>query len=386
MRTDSCTLAANPHARTGDAELLSITAGSDETAVADAPAAEPAEADDSAVTTQPGCKNCGSTEPWGFASWCPRCGYYPAFGTCVDTGPRQDEPTDAVNFVKIVPAWMWILGAGLVAIFVGSVVARFQLPPEGNSRILWTLGQLMLGLSAALVAQITTFLVSAADMDKASPFDVFLKPIEVWKPSMRKLPAGAWRIWSLAWGMWGAFCAVVLIGGVRFSTIFDDWGIEKKANMNVVQEIVKKARRDGGDGADSLEGAMNDFVGDKVPEDESEEAIAKWPQADCLIIGYQADKDRGGFSSILVASVVDNKLSYVGMLSVQDVPEESRKGLYARMRSLAQKKPFVNIDLEAVWLKPVLMCRVAYKDWTKSKELVRPKFRAMLRDVDAEQP
>ncbi|MGE3317506.1 MAG: hypothetical protein AB7O26_20525 [Planctomycetaceae bacterium] len=328
------------------------------------------------------CPKCGSTESWGMTSWCPRCGYYPAFGTCIDTGPRQDEPADAVSFVKVIPAWVWTLVGGIVAIFVLNIGATLLMSPRGFERYLWTITHLLVGTIAVITAHCLAFISGVAESGKITPFDIVLKPLEVWKPTMSRLPKKSWLVWCAAWGAWGIFCAAVLVGGVRYSTIFDDWGFEKSANVNLVQEIVKKARTEGEKGAESLEGAMNDFVGEGTPGEETEEEIAKWPHADCLIIGYQPDKEAGGFSSLLVASVVDNKLRYVGLVRGKDVPAESREQLYARMRSLVQKKPFVPTDLEAIWIKPELMCRVAYKDWTKSKEFIRPRFREMLRDFD----
>lgn len=344
-----------------------------------APPKAPPAAPSGAVETT--CPKCGSAEPWGLASWCPRCGYYPAFGTCVDTGPRQDEPSEAVSFFKVIPAWTWILIGGIGGIFVFNIAATLLLPSKSFERYLWTILHIVIGTISVITAHVLAFMAGVTESSKITPFDIVLKPLEVWKPAFRKLPAKAWRVWMAAWGLWAVFCAVTLVGGVRYSTIFDDWGFEKSANVNLVQEIVKKARIEGEKGAESLEDAMNDFVG--VPGEETEEEIAKWPHADCLIIGYQPDKVAGGFSSLLVASIIDNRLRYVGMISVKDIPMESREQLYAKMRSLVQKKPFVQADLEAIWIKPQLMCRVAYKDFTKSKEFIRPKFREMLRDFDA---
>ena len=167
----------------------------------------------STATSGTTCENCGATESWGFTSWCPRCGYYPAFKTCVDTGPRQDEPAEAISLVKLIPAWMWVLGAGIVGIFVISLAARVVLSPESGSRLFWMIAQITICLSAALVGQFAAFLSGAPGSDKASAFDVFLKPFEIWKPSIRRLPENAWCVWCVGWGLWGVLCAMVFVRG-----------------------------------------------------------------------------------------------------------------------------------------------------------------------------
>src|SRR5690349_5150779 len=84
------------------------------------------------------CPKCGSTEPWGMASWCPRCGYYPAFGTVIDTGPGQDDPAEAISFFKVIPTWTRILIAGIAAIFIFNIAATLLLPTKSFERYLWT--------------------------------------------------------------------------------------------------------------------------------------------------------------------------------------------------------------------------------------------------------
>ena len=54
-----------------------------------------------------------------------------------------------------------------------------------------------------------------------------------------------------------------------------------------------------------------------------------------------------------------------------------------------RRAPFVKFDTtvfdedETVqWLEPVLMCQVAYKEWQTGQTLTRPRFKAMLANVD----
>ena len=63
------------------------------------------------------------------------------------------------------------------------------------------------------------------------------------------------------------------------------------------------------------------------------------------------------------------------------IPEQTRRELLERLPTLVQERPFVRCRLRAVWLRPVVMCQVEYKDWTRGKHLVRPKFKQILGNV-----
>src|SRR4029079_16883011 len=116
--------------------------------------------------------------------------------------------------------------------------------------------------------------------------------------------------------------------------------------------------------ADSLEEAMNDFAGDEAVDPEKvEDPLAKLPTMDCLIFGF-VESDNGGLDSILIASVFGTQMNYVGRVSAENIPKESRGKLFARMKELTRKKPFVQTNQEARWLQPVLMARIAYTELT----------------------
>ena len=129
---------------------------------------------------------------------------------------------------------------------------------------------------------------------------------------------------------------------------------------------------------------MNDFVGDAVPEEEEEEEIAEifLPTVDCLIFGYTLNGKKD-LESILVATVDQHKLKYVAQIFASDIPEEAREILMERMPPLQREKPFVKCLIPGTWLKPSLMCRVAYEDWTRKRRLKNFHFRKLLANVKA---
>jgi hypothetical protein len=223
---------------------------SGETAVLEPPAASPVSASPSAASmtapagaappaadgSQPAakaCPQCGSTEPWGVSSWCPNCFYHPRLGTAVAAPPPPDpevrqflpghvaQQESYLAVLQTIPLWIHVLWLGVVGVFVLSVFETLKLPKFGYSRAVWTVVQATLGILAALAAHVITFFSAIPSMEKHGPFDLFMKPFDFWRTMKRKLPSGAWRIWMFAWGVTAAFTAIVLIGGIRYSAIFE---------------------------------------------------------------------------------------------------------------------------------------------------------------------
>ena len=104
--------------------------------------------------------------------------------------------------------------------------------------------------------------------------------------------------------------AVAVIGGVRYSAIFDDWGFEKQATPNLLNEITKQAREHEGEGADSLEDAVNDFAGEEEPVEEEPVIVERFAM-DCLIIGYTGNSP-DKFDGLVLAALLRGRLQYVG--------------------------------------------------------------------------
>jgi hypothetical protein len=174
-----------------------------------------------------------------------------------------------------------------------------------------------------------------------------------------------------------AVCAPVFIGGLDYSALFKDWGFTKNPPPNIIQAVLAQ-KREAEEGAGSLEEAISDFA--KPPEEESDEELDKLPQIDCLIFGYNKSKQEG-FSSILLATVVGGRLSYVGTIYAAEIPSATRDELRRRLPELEQRNPVFPTSKTANWLKPVLTCRIAYKEWSKTKMLRQPRFRRLTDDL-----
>jgi hypothetical protein len=193
---------------------------------------ESAKSEAAESTAAKACPQCGSTQPWGISSWCPNCFYHPRLGQSLSAPPPDPEvrhlaegyaakPDSYATMLKAIPPWAHVLWLGLVGVLGLSVFQALKLPKVGYERAVWTLLQAGLGLLAAGIAHVSAFFNAVPVTDKYGPFDIFLKPFEFWGYSFRKLPKGAWRLWLFAWGLSAALAALVLIGGIRYSSVFE---------------------------------------------------------------------------------------------------------------------------------------------------------------------
>jgi hypothetical protein len=328
------------------------------------------------------CVNCDKRRDWDGGFFCPACGYHPTLKRCMEVEkPQPVVETGPENLWEAIPHWAWVLIFGVVGIVAASVAVRLSF--SGSPRLLagWGVAQIAISEFATLVAHVLALIHASTKSDRYSPFDLLMKPLALWGPTFAMLPKNAWRVWMFAWGQTAMICAVLIIGGLNFSALFDDWGVAKRSNTNLVSAIEVHARENGED-EESLEDALNKTAtaGDEIAP--NEEALpVETPTVECLIFGYRKNLE-GKPTSLLLATTVKGRMKYVGMISVVGIPEEALQTLVARMPNLAQKNPFIKCRFKAVWLRPQLMCEVEYKEWTRSNLLLKPQFRQLLAEID----
>lgn len=365
------------------------------TGPADGPKAEPvpvasAEAGASAADPSTGCPKCGNPDSWGTASWCPRCGYYPRLGGCfgggeeaVESVPVEKPPASHLEALARLPKWAYVLAAGVIAIFVVSVAVRVVTPDDSFARSLWSVSQLLLGGGTFVAVHCYAFFRAGMKTGGLSAFDIIVHPIEVWRPSFRELPATARRVWAGAWGFTAAACAILIIGGIRYSVLTDDWGFKERPKQNLMKQIKDQMlanAREAEKAADKLDDAIKDFAADdKAKKRDSELEMLS---ADCVVIGYNADDQTGEIKHLVLATVIDDKLQYAGTLS-GSIPAEVQDHLQKRLPGLTQNNPFLKCPVLATWVKPVVTCRMAFKSWSGNKRMQEPVFQELLAEADA---
>lgn len=386
------------------------------------------------------CKNCGTTEPWGPSLWCPDCGWYPALNRCIDTADGDSssaastaapwEQQGPASFRDLFPLWACACLAGVLLIAGLTAALGYSLLDTARSRAMWTLAQMAAASLVLGVAHVASFFVSIQKSDRISPFDVLLKPVEIWKLSISRLPKGAWRVCLLSWALTALILAPLLIGGVNWMSIFEDGLVSEEPGPNLLQSVVATAQTGSGGGqADSLEDAIGDFVGDaegaagingdeegeegkdgtdaegaegeaeedgdedkdedteedseqkKKDEEEKKKEEARRPLAeDCVIVGYTVSESNQ-LDKLVLAAAVNNRIRYVGRISADGIPSQVRRQMLTRMRQLGRSTPFVHSPLIARWLRPVMMVRVRFVKWSPNQRMIDPAFSAVLKDV-----
>ena len=100
----------------------------------------------------------------------------------------------------------------------------------------------------------------------------------------------------------------------------------------------------------------------------------------CVIIGYRAGRE--GVLSLLVATVYQGELRYVGQLT-QGWGADAGRELACRLAALRRRSaPVVPCPHRAWWVEPELYCRVRCQGWTCQGRLRHGVFRGLLDDTN----
>ena len=351
---------------------------------------EPTPAAETGATAE-GCPNCGSLEPWGKASWCPKCGFYPRLGISIGPalevmGEAQSEPQTALDVWRRLPNWARVLVAGILAVFAISVAVRVANPRATMFRNTWAALQLVGGLALFFTLHAMAMVRATIRYVNFGFVDAMLHPIDAWRPTFRELPALAPRVWLAAWGLTGAVCAIVILGGVRYAVLVEDWGFRKPVNGAVRARVRISALEKA-----VAEGALaEDFEKAATERAEIEARIAAEAEArgidldvisaDCVVIGFKLNAD-GSVSELLLASLVGEELHYVGSVS-DGIPDDVRRDLAARLQTITRDKPFVECSAAGTWVKPIITCKTNFKSWTPDKQFYDVTFKELLGDIE----
>jgi ATP dependent DNA ligase C terminal region len=340
-----------------------------------------------------GCPKCGNPDPWGTASWCPQCGYYPVLGTCVtsiaEEGPAAGTspedlppPSSHLEALARLPKWAYVLAAGVLVIFAVSVTVRVVTPDDSLARSLWSLAQLAIGGVTFISMHVYVFFKAGAKADRFSFFDLIIHPIDVWRSSFQELPATSRRIWTGTWGLMAALCAMLIIGGIRYSALTDDWGFKARPKKNLMKKITDQMIANAKEGDPGEE--ADDEAAKKKKEDEKKKKKSdiEMLSAECVIVGFNADRNTGEIKDLVLATIVDEKLQYAGTVT-GNIPPEMQEQLRERLPKLTQDQPFVKCPVSALWVKPIVTCRTSFKSWSNNKRMQQPAVKELLADTDA---
>jgi ATP-dependent DNA ligase len=104
--------------------------------------------------------------------------------------------------------------------------------------------------------------------------------------------------------------------------------------------------------------------------------------SECVVIGYNIDRSNGSVKELLLGSIVDGELKYVGSVT-EGIPVEIQQKLSERLPALERKTAFVKCPHDAVWVKPIIGCKASFKSWSEEKLMQQPVLKELLADIDA---
>lgn len=335
-----------------------------------------------------GCPKCGNQEPWGHGSWCPKCGYYPRLGTSVAVEAEPDwnaVSTDQLPLAERlarIPYWARMLAAGMLVVFVFNLAASLCLPAKGPARAWFSLIELIAGSMVFFAAHGRAFMTAIMKDSRFAPPDFLLKPGEIWRYTFHALPGSARLIWTGAWGLTAVVCALAVVGGLRYSALVDDWGFRKRAPQSLAQKIIAITKEQAKDMSmeDALKETTNVDASDA--DGQNKDHDVEMLSAECVIIGYTQRPGEEEFAELILASLVNQELLYVGTVST-GISDESRKELNLRLKELRTMKPVVKCSRAGKWVQPKLTCNVSFKSWGTNHQMQQPEFKDLMSDVHA---
>ncbi|WP_175517004.1 ATP dependent DNA ligase [Planctomicrobium piriforme] len=370
-----------------------------------------------AASTPSGCAQCGSTESWGAASWCPNCGYYPKLGRNIT--PAELPEMDGTAKLKFDFAWIIWTAVGLLFIIAGSVALRLCIPDVAE-RAPYGRIQCILGFVILVIAQVRAFIIASHKTDAIPLTAFFCEPFQLWAAVFKALPGSRQVIYK---GCWGAMTLILALSvvGLDLDGMFSHLTKKKKKpKVNPLQMIVKAASavegktafsgddEEGGMSAadigggggpgngnpGNIEDAIKDLagsangtgvsaggagkrkgdpakastIGDEKPVPNSPSGEKRTERGDFRIFGYLTNP-AGEIRSVLLASVENNRGRFVGKLSLEELDEETRDRLQDALDAIRTTRPALKSAFNARWVKPIVVCQVAFTGMTNEGTL-----------------
>jgi len=287
------------------------------------------------------------------------------------------------------PPWTKVLCIGIVAIIVESLLVHAVTVHDSLLRRVWGLLQLLMGLGVFAMFHAIAAVKASMSNNKISVIDAIMNPAEVWRPTIDALPQTARRIWMASWGLTAAICAMFIVGGIRYSALVDDWGFKKRVD-SALSVHVRSSKAQKAAGAGPSGGDPNTNTGMNESSDGGLTLAAESAQGgadtgmlalDCVVVGYNLNPRDGTIVNLILASLVNGELQYVGKVS-KGIPEDVGNELAARLATLKKKVPVVKCRSSAIWVKPVVACKANFAAWTDDKMMVDPEFQELMAELD----
>jgi hypothetical protein len=335
------------------------------------------------------CAQCGAERVDRSVGWCKKCGFYPLLGRCIELiGADRDADADADAAVEtkaskpsaidgigqlasLTPQWVWKLSGIALLAAITALAGKVLTDDDTTGRLIYTLCVMTVAKLAVISAHVWAFFYAVTESDRLGVGDLIMRPIAVWSAALRDINhPKMWRRPAVAvFGIVAESIALLVLGGVPWSRV---WELGPR-------EPPKKEL------ADSL-----DRVGkvDNPKQAPPAKPLENRQMKDCVIFGYlpageTTDSDGNkfpDFSGLVLAADINDRLTSIGVIS-EDIPEVDRAKISSRLAALAQDAPVIPSKAAAMWLEPVLTCRISYTRMTADKKLESMKFVKLLGEL-----
>lgn len=370
------------------------------------------------------CPRCHTTQDWGQSSWCPNCSFYPVVdgssggqSSWADTLPDlpADEQIDDRSALESIPVWFWGMLAGIVGVTGFSMTIRMMFPDEDSPRGSIALVQLSVGFISMMVAHGVASRYALKSDRRLNFNDVLLSWFNVWQPTIADLPGTCRRVLGMVWGGFAVLTAVTIIGGIDYSAPFRTHSAPKVKPMQMIGAVATtaKAQAEEEPPADMAE-ALNDLQSEvnemeeaarqqaaagpktmaealselgEVDEtlalaagEETQTEDATEPQTlslDCFVYGVETD-ERNVPKAFLFAANTSGADQHVARILTADLPKEDFRTMAVQLYTAIRKQPVVRTDLQAVWVAPIVSCRLTGTGLTDDGQLRDPRFDMIL--------
>lgn len=169
--------------------------------------------------TVPTCRQCGNLDSWGNASWCPKCGYYPALGYAGEVVPEEPAPLPQVAGKDLLPRWVIQIVLGLVLVAGLSAGLERYLVRHPGFLTLCSIMQLSFGAIIALLAHVQAILLGMRDPHAPDLKTMLANPFSVWRPVLKNLRERAYLLMMFSWGVWACVSAAMIYGPIRIAEL-----------------------------------------------------------------------------------------------------------------------------------------------------------------------
>ena len=98
---------------------------------------------------------------------------------------------------------------------------------------------------------------------------------------------------------------------------------------------------------------------------------------DCFIYGVVTDQ-KNIPTGFLFAANTRGADQHVAEIDAKDLPKDIFRKIAVRLYKETQKQPEIPSERDAIWVKPVVSCRLEFRGYLENGELNKAKFDAMI--------